>query len=288
MKAERLGLEHKGLLYERLRGITIPISEYSFPNLYLFRDVHRYEVLSDGEVFIKGVTYDGHAYLMPTRDITLIEPAYLKELLKESDFLFPVPGEWAQVLGEEEFEFSSSEGDTDYLYTVEKLSTYPGRRLHKKRNLLKQFVASYRHEALPLTDDRLGDARFVLGEWLASSGERVEDSDYLPCMEALELYGELVLCGGIYYAEGEPAGFVLGEELNEETFVLHFAKARTRFKGVYQYMFHNFARVLPEKYRLVNFEQDLEKPALRIAKSSYLPDLMLPKLRVGLRKNQPA
>jgi uncharacterized protein len=102
-------------------------------------------------------------------------------------------------------------------------------------------------------------------------------------MEALDRYEELVLCGGIYYADGEPAGFVLGEELNESTFVLHFAKARTIFKGIYQFMFNNFAKILPPKYKYLNLEQDLDKENLRVFKSSYIPDVMLTKARVRLR-----
>ncbi len=96
-------------------------------------------------------------------------------------------------------------------------------------------------------------------------------------------YEALALCGGIYYADDEPAGFVIGEELNDETFVLHFAKARTRFKGVYQYLYNNFAKVLPPKYRYLNLEQDLNKENLRVFKSSYVPDVMVKKARVSVR-----
>jgi hypothetical protein len=110
-----------------------------------------------------------------------------------------------------------------------------------------------------------------------------DETDYAACLEALDRYEELILCGGIYYADREPAGIVLGEELNEETFVLHFAKARTKFKGIYQYMFNNFAKILPPKYKYLNLEQDLDKENLRIFKSSYVPDLMLKKARVRLK-----
>ena len=109
------------------------------------------------------------------------------------------------------------------------------------------------------------------------------DTDYAACREALDRYDELVLCGGIYYAEGEPAGFVLGEEVSDETFVLHFAKARTRFKGIYQFMFNNFAKILPPKYKYLNLEQDLDKENLRVFKASYLPDVMMRKARVRLK-----
>jgi hypothetical protein len=167
---------------------------------------------------------------------------------------------------------------------VEKMSTYKGRNLHKKRNLLKQFLEQHAHDARPLTNDRLDEARFILKDWLATSAMKAEDTDYGPCLEALDRYEELVLCGGIYYADNEPAGFVLGEELNPETFVLHFAKARTKFKGVYQYMFNNFAKILPPKYKFLNLEQDLDRENLRVFKSSYVPDALVKKARVGLKR----
>jgi hypothetical protein len=281
MLSERLHLRHKELLLPRLRAVTEPLSEYSFANLYLFREIHRYEVLLDDHVFIRGRTYDGHTFVMPTDPPGKVGSSCLRDALAEAEFLFPIAESWVSSLPEG-FEAFYREGDADYLYTVEKMSTYAGRKLHKKRNLLKQFVESYRHAALPLTDDRIGDARYILEQWHAESGLDPAQSDYGPCREALDLYNELVLCGGIYYADDEPAGFVLGEEVNEETYVLHFAKARTRFKGVYQFMFNNFANVLPPKYRFLNLEQDLDKENLRVFKSSYVPDVMVRKARVRL------
>jgi hypothetical protein len=220
---------------------------------------------------------------MPTFDLRKIDMAYLRELMRSVEYLFPIPEAWLSIFDPDDFEISFVEGDADYVYTVEKMSTLTGRNLHKKRNLLKQFLEHYQHEAKPLTNDRLADARFVLNDWLATTEMKPADTDHAACLEALDRYEELVLCGGIYYAEGEPAGFVLGEEVNEETFVLHFAKARTKFKGVYQYMFNNFATILPPKYKYLNLEQDLDKENLRVFKSSYLPDAMVRKARIRLR-----
>jgi len=286
MTSERLAFSHKDLLYERMRAIDIPISEYSFPNAYLFRDAHRYEVLLDREIFLRGLSYDGHTYLMPTRTVKDIDPSYLKELAATVGFLFPIPEIWLPFFDEQDYEFHCREGDTDYVYTVAKMSTYPGRHLHKKRNLLKRFVSDYNHQEMPLTKERIEHAISILDEWHADTGLDSVETDYAPCLEALKMYDELVLCGGIYYADNEPAGFIIGEELNDETFVLHFAKARKKFRGIYQYMFSSFAKVLPGKYRYLNFEQDLEKETLRIAKSSYLPDLLLRKMRVSVRKEK--
>jgi hypothetical protein len=280
MLIEKLDLRHKDLLSSRLKKAEAGLSEYTFANLYLFRQNHNYEVITDGDVFIKGISYDGHRYLMPTTDVRILDAGHLKELMRTVDFLFPVPEAWLPYFGDDAFEIDYKEGDRDYVYTVEKMSSYKGRSLHKKRNLLKQFLELYRHDALPLTSDRLDQARFILKEWQAASKMDAAGTDYAPCLEAIDRYEELILCGGIYFAEGEPAGFVLGEEINEETFVLHFAKARTKFKGVYQYMFNNFAKILPPKYKYLNLEQDLDKENLRVFKSSYVPDLMLRKARV--------
>jgi hypothetical protein len=285
MQQEKLGLQHKGLLEPRLRGITVPLSEYTFPNLYLFRGIHDYEVVTDRDIFVRGMTYDGHSYLMPTMDVRALDLGYVKEMMRGADFLFPVPEEWLSHFSADEFEITFAEGDADYMYTVEKMSTLTGRNLHKKRNLLKQFLEKYGHEARPLTSDRLEQARFILTDWLETTGTQADDTDFSPCMEALDRYDELVLCGGIYYADNEPAGFVLGEELNEATFVLHFAKARTKFKGIYQFMYNNFAKVLPPKYKYLNLEQDLDRENLRVFKSSYIPDVMLKKARVRLRSS---
>lgn len=285
MMTERLDYTHKALLYERLRLVNTQISEYSFSNLFLFRDAHHYEIMTEGdEVYIRGLTYDGHPYLMPTRQIQKEDLPQLTKLMEEVDFLFPVPESWLQFFSGDSFRFSQKKGEMDYVYTVERMSTYRGRDLHKKRNLLKQFISSYRHEDVPLTEERRGDAFFILEEWLKDSGQKPADTDFGPTAEALKLSEDLLLCGGIYYADGEPAGFILGEEVTPETFVVHFAKARKKFKGVYQYMFNSFAKILPGKYTFLNLEQDLEKEALRVAKSSYMPAYLVKKVRVSLRR----
>ena len=281
---EALSLKHKALLMDRLKRVHTAISEYSFANLYLFRETHQYRVVFGDEICIEGTSHDGHRYLMPTVDLRKANLAYLKKLMKGYDYLFPVPEEALSVLDPAEFIHTFNDGDTDYVYMADKFRTYPGRDLHSKRNLMKQFTTDHEHKGVPLTRDNMAEAEAVLWQWQSESTQSIEETDFQPCLEALNMYDELVLCGGMYYADCEPAGFVIGEEISEDTFVLHFAKARTEFKGIYQYIFNNFASILPHQYMYINLEQDLEKKALREAKSSYKPDLMLRKARVKLRK----
>lgn len=283
MKKEKLKLSHRDLLHEKLNKIDLSISEYSFSNLYLFRKEHDYEVLIDEEIFISGVSYDGLRYVMPTRDLRDVSPDYIREIIRDYDMMFPVCEKWISLFSEDDFIIDFDEADSDYIVLIENLSTYKGKKYHKKRNLLKQFERKYQHEEFPLTEDRLDDARSILEGWQKDMQLTKEETDYYPCCEALERSEELVLCGGIYYVEGEPAGFILGEELNDEVFALHFAKGRRKYKGMYQFIYNNFARIMPNRYCCFNFEQDMGKEALRQAKATYYPECLLKKYRVQVR-----
>lgn len=281
MTFEKLGLEHQVLLRERLKNAGAFLSEFSFANLYLFREAHDYHVATLPEgIFISGRAYDGSRFLMPAAKIPKEQTDAVLQLLKEGESIFPVPEEWLPAFEGKKVSFTSSDDDSDYIYTVEKLSTYQGQKLHGQKNLLNQFLARYTPEARPLTQERMDDAREILEAWQEDVGEEKTATDYFPCREAFERYDALVLCGGIYYVEGEAAGFVIGEEIRPDMFALHFAKGRRKFKGLYQYMYNHFAKILPKQYAFLNFEQDLGKLALRIAKSSYHPDRVLKKYRV--------
>ncbi|TYB33047.1 MAG: DUF2156 domain-containing protein, partial [Flexistipes sinusarabici] len=269
MQCEKLEFEHKNILYERLKKVDTPIAEYSFANLYLFRNIHDYRVVKDEDIFIKGKSVDGYTFIMPTTNLSEIDIEYLKRISKEVDFIFPIDEQWLQYFGDN-IVYSNFEGETDYIYTVDKISTYKGRKLHKKRNLLKQFLRDYSFECHPLTDKNVHDAFEILDIWQNEIDLSPEETDYYACQEALNMHDELILCGLIYYVEGEPAGFIMGEELNAETFVIHFAKGKRGVKGIYQFIYNDFAKRLPKKYNYLNFEQDLGKTALRIAKSSYV------------------
>jgi len=283
MTSEKLTRAHKTLLHDRLKNIPTFLSEYSFANLYLFRQAHDYHVLNDGqEIFLSGKTYDERPFLMPTRDIRTSPVQKLIEIGQNYDFIFPIPEEWLSAFDGYSIESDVNEGDSDYVYSAEKMISLKGPQLHAKKNLLNQFLSLYVPDPRPLTPDRMADALDVLEIWQVDVGGPKSETDYYSCREAFELYEELVLCGAIYYVNDEPAGFIMGEEFNKSMFTLHFAKGKRKFKGMYQYMYNHFAKMLPQKYEYLNFEQDIGKLALKIAKSSYYPDRMLKKYRVRI------
>ena len=278
IKEQLLELSHKAILQPLLSQIQLPISEYSFANLYLFRKEHKYSVISGDIVAVRGITYDGTSYIMPVKPMDFEYAEKLTQLLISGSCLFPIADDWLHFFTEKGLSYYYNDGDSDYVYTKEKLATYPGKKLHGKRNLLYQFTAKYSATVLPLTSERINDALYVLDEWKKESGT---SADVSACSEACMLLDELNLCGSIYYVDDKPAAFIIGEAITVDMFAIHFAKAITSYKGIYQYLYNHCANALPANYKFFNFEQDLGVEALRFAKRSYQPDMIVTKYRVS-------
>jgi uncharacterized protein len=278
-----LDLSHKELLSSRFEKLQLDISEYSFANCYLFRKTHAFELIVGDEVFLKGKGYDGMSYFMPTFDVRTRSLDFLREVLKKGDVLFPIPEEWISHFSESEFAISTSENDNDYVYTIEKLRTLPGRHLSGRRNLIRQFNDNYLAVAFPLSRERQKDALEILEKWASLQNEEIGKTDYEACREAISLCETLGLTGEIYYVEEKPIGFIIGEALNKHMFVLHFAKADVHYKGIYQYMHQAFALKCDDHFKFLNWEVDLGKEKLKQSKNAYEPDHFIKKMRVQLR-----
>ena len=95
-----------------------------------------------------------------------------------------------------------------------------------------------------------------------------------------EAFRQLELEGMILYVGGEPVAVTMGSRLAEDTFDVHFEKAREDIQGAYGAINRAFARHLREKYPdllYLNREDDLGLPGLRKAKLSYNPAFLVEK-----------
>jgi len=290
MEKSRLTLNDRKTISDKLDAIGMHLSEFSFPNLYLFRNTHQYEtVRTPHGFFLSGVTYDKKHFLMPmTNPEKAGEDCFseMKELMSsgEWDFIFPIPEEWLECFDEKEFTRTFNPNDSDYLFLTEKFKTYPGKKLHKKKNRLNQFLKNYEALLVPLSPEVQDEALGILEIWQEFSSQEMTTSDYAQCKEAIEMQQDLGLTGALAFADGQPAGFLLGEALNNDTFTIHFAKADVRFNGIYQFLFSRFAMDFCPEFDYLNLEQDLGTEGLRKNKESYRPNMMAHKYRISLKK----
>ncbi|MGQ9611164.1 MAG: DUF2156 domain-containing protein [bacterium] len=276
-----LSIEMRPLLHPFFIKLREGISEFTFANIYLFRNAHRYRIaqLSSGLYVITGDDNGKPFFMLP---FGLPDSKTLEELFLNFNSMKAVSEDQAVTLREMGYYIKEDRDNFDYLYLKKDLSSLQGRAFHKKKNLVNAFINNYRYEGRPLIEKYKKDVLYVLEKW---KEEHFIEGDFKAAWESIEKSEELSLCGGVYYVEGKPAGYTLGEEIaGGKTYLIHFEKAIRGFKGLYQFINMSFAGILPEKYIYINREQDLGDEGLRQAKMSYRPCGFIKKYRAFIAR----
>jgi len=264
------------VLQPRFKILTAGISEFTFANIYLFRKVHEYKIsdLGGGLILISGSESSEDFFMLP---FGLPAAPLLEELFETFSFMKNASQAQAATLGTMGYEVKADKDNFDYLYLREGLATLNGRKYHRKRNRVSGFLSKYKCQPRPLGVDTEEDTLEVLEKWRE---ENETEGDYGPAIEAIKLMKELGLSGYIYYIEGSPVAFAMGEPIKRDQFAVHFEKGVPGYPGLLQFVNQNFAASLPESFNVINREQDLGIEGLRHAKLSYRPDAFTKKFRV--------
>ncbi|MBN2050238.1 MAG: DUF2156 domain-containing protein [Spirochaetales bacterium] len=281
---EPLSFAMKADLHPRLPMNTDGVSEFTFAGLYLFRNTYEYKLSrSPGscEHLLVSGEKDGKRFFMAPCGLPE-DDTVLKELFQSHDFLKALSESNTEKerirLEKLGFLVEEDRDNFDYLYEKKELAELPGKKFHKKRNLVQGFLNNYNFSECPLTPDNINDAKIILDTWAA---DREDKGDYHASAEALERMADLELFGYLVSVDGKPAAYTLGESLAKgKHFVIHFEKALSGYKGIYQFINKAFAQVLPRHYKYINREQDLGDPGLRQAKMTYRPAAFVKKYRV--------
>ncbi len=280
MTVELLSLHDEERISALCRQLGLPLSEYNFANLYLFRKVHHYHLIEEQNslLFLKGISYEERPFLMP-----LFHPKQWSDCLQiarkhQADYLFPIPEEWFPEVHAQGYSLQCSEDESDYLYDAGAIRSLHGRHLDGHRNLLRGFLSDHTVDVLDLHHHSLPKARTIIDQW-AQAKQHVRD-DVEACYEGSEQADLLGLQGWIYEVDGLPSGFLLGGPLTQHIYAYHFSKTSGAYRGLPTYMHHDVARRIPSQYTLLNWEQDLGIEGLRHAKRSYHPKAMVKKGRL--------
>ncbi len=163
--------------------------------------------------------------------------------------------------------------NSDYVYNRIDLATLSGKIFHKKKNLVNSFEKNFNYTIKNLDFTNVQDALEVLELWKIDRTD-LSQTDYEQCIEALEniRLQNSEQSGIIVYVEEKPVAWSLGEYLpDKKTFLVHFEKANSNYKGVYQFINYATAKNLPETVLYINREQDLGDEGMRQAKMTYRP-----------------
>lgn len=179
------------------------------------------------------------------------------------------------------FTFEADRNDFDYVYESERLISLSGKKLSAKRNHINKFkLENPNWEYEVITRENIEEVHQMSIEWCKIAGCKDDEGlfdESCAVERAFKYFFELGLTGGLIRSEGKVIAFAIGEELSDDTYVVHIEKAYYDIQGAYQMINQQFAMANCENYTYINREDDAGDEGLRRAKLSYYPALMVEK-----------
>lgn len=276
------------------RAASCRTCDYTVGGLYMWADYFNYETAIAGNtLFMRGVVENNRScasYMMPVGDMPL--PQAL-QLLHQANgprpliftavpqsmldaLLDAAPGAKAEIM----------DGWADYLYDINAMSTFAGKKLAKKRNHVNRFRADHPDAvAEPLTAANIPDAMTLLNRLHADDGHT--QAAYLEMEYAMEVLRQMDTYDfeGLLLrtAPGAPAvAFTLGEVMGD-TLHCHIEKMDHTVNGSGETVSSLFCAMMLDRHpglAYVNREDAAGDPGLMRAKQAYQPLRLLDKYNV--------
>jgi hypothetical protein len=292
-------LEQKPLFDKYFRQQRFENSHYNFTTRFIWRQPYDLQwALIDGCLCFRGHA-DGKYFILPpaSPDREAIGSA-LDKLTADfaasgwplviRDIERPFAEELAAIRPHR-LAFRKDRDNYDYVYNVEDLSELKGRLYHAKKNHANSFRRLYPdYELRPLTADLFPACQELEKSWAAGRDENDENllAEKEAIRETFANYSALALTGAAILVGGRLVAFAIGEQLNDDTAVVHFEKADATFKGIYAVINQEYCAAYWRHLQYINRQEDLGIEGLRKAKKSYHPVKMIEKcLAVGCRES---
>ena len=297
MDFQDLKKEDKPLLDRYFRGRHYENSHFNFTNLFMWREPYHIKIAEEDGVLYMTCEWEGELFaLQPFGPVEKFQEATEKFLayFKEENRPFVVTGmekDYADFLADfsgAKFHIESDRDNFDYVYLSEKLRTLSGRKLHSKKNHLNAFRKNYpQAEYLPITEDLITPCKIELNNWYKLRLADEPDDPFIgwerkAILEVLNDFDYFQLKGGAIRLDNRIIAFTFGEQLNEDTAVIHVEKADPDIRGAYPAINQGFVANAWQDMTYINREEDMGHEGLRKAKESYKPEMMIEKFNARL------
>ena len=293
---EPLKKEHKPLFEEIFKNNPPEASEFTFTNLYSWRQAYGFEVsMLDSSVILKS----RKSFFIP---LGKDDPgSAIKRVLKEQPGIFIRVPEAVKILfdNDPEVAVELDRDNSDYLFKMNDLVSLEGRKYDGKRNLIKKFRQEHEYRFIAFNASDVSRCLDFEEKWCSIKDcDSVEglDNERRAIKDMVSNFSEFKLIAGAI--EINPVRYqrlsngvnsailalAIGERLNLDTLVMHVLKADPNMPGLYQVMMHEFLEKSCGVFEYVNLEQDLGIEGLRKSKESYHPVRMINKYTIGPKK----
>ena len=246
-----------------------------------------YFLEKDNTLFISNIFHkkaEKSHLIMPLSINKEISPSFLYESAVNfgfKDYWF-IPEEYIENNKEIEdlFIIKEQKDYEDYIYKSENLSLLKGKKFSKKRNLLNQFTTNYINKKRVIVeninDSNMNECLIFLEKWFNDKNFDKADEDFITekiaAETAIRNFKILNFDSVIIRIDGKIEGYTMGSRLNNDSWVLHFEKASSDIKGLYQFLDRETAINVSKNFTYINKESDMGVEGIAHSKKSYFPD----------------
>ena len=274
------------MLEEAFRVCEPKISEYTFTNLFVWRERESVLVSRIGEtVLIKRWNIESNRFLLlppiGNKEITDVIGA-LSSTLEKKDLppIYGLDARQGESLKKIGFTVKEMRDSWDYVYLIRDLIDLPGEKYYVKRKNIKRCLQDYKPEYRSIAGEFIGQCVNLETTWCNlrnCSADPSLEAENRAIKELFLHFSDLNVLGGVILIDGSVEAFTIGEKLNKDTAVIHFEKANPNIPGLYQVINQWFCSQALHEFKYINREQDLGIPGLRQAKMSYHPAFFIEK-----------
>lgn len=293
MKWQNLSIESRTVFdkyYKNYQGL----SDLTFTNLYIWSFGREISYCEEDEVLFVKVKYKDEEpfFFLPVgnKDLKNVVEKLINEEKESTKIVFrSVTEEQSEKLKElfpEKFDYYEERDRFDYLYSVKELIELSGKKYHKKKNQVNNFIKKYSWEYVKYSGKEIEELLKLQQLWCdinRCSEDLWLSNEEAGIIKSIENFEKLNFTAGAIKVDGELAAFSFGEKVSENTVVIHIEKSDSRFDGVYQMMNNVFLKEEFSDMEFVNREEDLGIEGLRQAKMSYNPIKLIKKIRVEMK-----
>jgi hypothetical protein len=292
-----VGLNHYQILSKFLKKYPQPLSGYTMATLTAWNPSYHYEwAFAEPGTLLISYMPDVGTQRQLLQPVGPVSPKLAHKLIEGAASL-PDPLKFINVSDRflkrhpellKAFSVREDRSYSNYLYRTDALARLRGRKYAKKRNLLSQASSLYAWTCTALTAGQT-DACFEVLDSIENEEQPVIEGmlarEIAALKYTLEHFEELGQQGLLIFVDNVPVAFSIFEAIGPKTVAIHFERALRRFKGLYQAINLETARVIAVRgFEYINREEDLGDPGLRDSKSSYHPIKIVPSYELIFQK----
>lgn len=297
LKFKEIEIEDKSLIDPILRqSASFCLSFFTFASLASWNSTYHYKwAISEDTLLIKLTTLEDNKehFLQP---VGVFPPTLQKKIINYASSIdydltiYGISDSFIEKFPDfvSHFEKTKHREMDNYIYSAEDLALLKGNDYQPKRNLIHQFENKYNWSVEPILDVNIIDCYSVIHKMYKREGQQL-DEYLLQELNALDFnlkhFTVLEQEGILIRIDNKPVALSIFESLNSNTCVIHFEKAIRDYKGLYQLINREAAKIIYSKgCQYINREEDLGIEGLRKAKLSYNPLSLCPATALVYKK----